>query len=118
MFTFRISSAFFKIKRFVCLKAILINADAVMYRAQFAFDSCEAGVLLCSVGDQFTVLDSSNDQWWLVQNGHGQVGYVPASYLVADDVRIRILCILCMHDLFVCLFNPAFRGCQNPINGL
>ena len=29
-----------------------------------------------------------------------------------------ILCILCMHDFPVCLFNPAFRGCQNPINGL
>jgi len=23
-----------------------------------------------------------------------------------------------MHDFPVCLFNPAFRGCQNPINGL
>jgi len=29
-----------------------------------------------------------------------------------------ILCILCMRDFPVCLFNPAFRGCQNPINGL
>jgi len=23
-----------------------------------------------------------------------------------------------MHDFSVCLFNPAFQGCQNPINGL
>ena len=23
-----------------------------------------------------------------------------------------------MHDFSVCSFNPAFRGCQNPINGL
>jgi len=61
--------------------------SVVMYRAQFAFNSSEAGVLPCVVGDQFTVLDSSTDQWWLVQNGQGQVGYVPASYLVADDVR-------------------------------
>jgi len=58
-----------------------------MYRAQFVFSSSEASVLPCAVGDQFTVIDSSNDQWWLVQNGQGQVGYVPASYLVADDVR-------------------------------
>jgi len=28
------------------------------------------------------------------------------------------LCILCMHDFPVCVFNQAFRGCQNPINGL
>ena len=63
------------------------DVDAVMYRAQFAFDSCEAGVLPCAVGDQFTVIDSSNELWWLVQNGKGQVGYVPASYIVADAVR-------------------------------
>lgn len=61
--------------------------DAIMYRAQFAFDSHEAGVLPCVVGDQFTVIDCSNEQWWLVQNGNGQVGYVPANYIVADDVR-------------------------------
>lgn len=62
--------------------------DAVMYRAQFAFSSREAGVLSCVVGDQFTVLDSTNEQWWLVQNGKGQVGYVPANYIVPDDVRV------------------------------
>ena len=57
-----------------------------MYRAQFAFNSSEPGVLPCAVGDQFTVVDSSHEQWWLVQNGQGQVGYVPANYIVADDV--------------------------------
>ena len=35
-------------------------------------------------------------------------------WIVSSDV---ILCILCMHDFPVCSFNPAFRGCQNPING-
>jgi len=35
--------------------------------------------------------------------------------IISSDV---ILCILCIHDFSVCLFNPAFRGCQNPINGL
>jgi len=35
--------------------------------------------------------------------------------IISSDV---ILCILCMHDFPVCLFNPAFRGCPNPINGL
>jgi len=32
--------------------------------------------------------------------------------IICDDV------ILCVHDFPVCSFNPAFRGCQNPINGL
>ena len=33
---------------------------------------------------------------------------------------IASICILCMHDsdFPVCSFNPAFRDCQNPINGL
>ena len=34
--------------------------------------------------------------------------------IISSDV---ILCISCMHDFPVCLFNPAFRGCQDPING-
>jgi len=72
-----------------------------MYRAQFAFDSREAGVLPCAVGDQFTVLDSSNEQWWLVQNGKGQVGYVPANYIVADDVRKINETIWCYQDILL-----------------
>ena len=67
--------------------SIFLFADGIMYRAEFAFNSSEPGVLPCVVGDQFTVLDSSHEQWWLVQNGQGQVGYVPANYIVADDVR-------------------------------
>ena len=58
-----------------------------MYRAKFVFDSSEAGVLTFAAGDQFTVIDSSDEHWWFVQNGMGQVGYVPASYIVEDDVR-------------------------------
>ena len=38
--------------------------------------------------------------------------------IISSDVILSILCILCMHDFSVCLFSPAFRGCQNPINGL
>ena len=77
-----------------------------MFRAQFAFDSPEPSVLPCAAGDQFTVLDSSNDLWWLVQNGNGQVGYVPASYLVADDVRIKLLSVRYEYLSFV---NPQYN---------
>jgi len=66
-----------------------------MYRAKFAFASRDAGVLPCVAGDRFTVIDSSDEQWLLVMNGKGQVGYVPANYLVVDDVRrmINYFCI-------------------------
>ena len=33
-------------------------------------------------------------------------------YIICSDA------IWCMHDFPVCLFTPAFKGCQNPINGL
>jgi len=66
-----------------------------MYRAQFAFDSSEAGVLLFDVGDPFTVIDTSDEHWWLAQNGRGQVGYVPANYLIADDVRFICEFLIC-----------------------
>jgi len=39
-------------------------------------------------------------------------GHLPVKTTIAN------ICILCMHDFPVCSFNPAFRGCQNPINGL
>jgi len=44
--------------------------------------------------------------------------YVIKTFLFYLDYIISSNVILCMHDFSVCLFNPAFQGCQNPINGL
>jgi hypothetical protein len=56
-----------------------------MYRAQYPLQSTGSGVLSFTTGDQFTVMERPNDNWWLVQNGRGEMGYVPANYLVADE---------------------------------
>ena len=61
-----------------------------MYRAQYDFECTEDQALSFSANDTFTVMDTSDPYWWLVQNGYGQVGYVPENYLVKDDVSYYI----------------------------
>ncbi len=57
-----------------------------MYKAAYQYESQDASSLSFQENDRFTVMDTSNEFWWLVQNGNGQVGYVPANYLEKDDV--------------------------------
>lgn len=60
-----------------------------MFRALYSFNSEDSGTLNCKDGDQFTVLDKTlSSDWWLAQNGLGQVGYVPRTYLVEENVRV------------------------------
>jgi SH3 domain len=62
-----------------------------MYRALYAFDNTAENVLPCEAGDRFTILDDTDEHWWLAQNGRGQVGYIPASYLAVDEVNFQFL---------------------------
>ena len=57
-----------------------------MYRALYAFENNADNVLSCKAGDKFTVLENSDEHWWLAQNGKGELGYVPANYLTVDEV--------------------------------
>ena len=57
-----------------------------MFRALYDFQATEGTSLSFEASDQFTVMDTSDPYWWLVQNGYGQVGYVPANYLQHDEV--------------------------------
>ncbi len=57
-----------------------------MYKALYDFESGEDQALTFNADDHFTVMDTVDPYWWLVQNGFGQVGYVPANYLVKDEV--------------------------------
>jgi len=58
-----------------------------MYRALYAFENDADNVLPCKAGDMFTILENDDAHWWLVQNGRGQLGYIPASYLALDEVN-------------------------------
>lgn len=58
-----------------------------MHRALYRYDSTDEGALSFTENDTFTVIDTSNGpHWWLAQDGRGQIGYVPVSYLTKNEV--------------------------------
>ena len=57
-----------------------------MYKALYSFEGQDSSALSFTENDCFTVLESKDQYWWLVQNGSGQVGYVPANYITKDTV--------------------------------
>ncbi len=58
-----------------------------MYRAIYSYEGHQEHTLDFIENDQFTVMDTRDQYWWLVQNGFGEIGYVPANYLEADEVN-------------------------------
>jgi hypothetical protein len=36
-------------------------------------------------GDQYIVLDDSQDHWWQVENSSGEVGFIPSNYVKKFD---------------------------------
>ena len=57
-----------------------------MYRALYSFQATDPSALSFTASAHFTVMDTSDQYWWLVQNGSGFVGYVPANYLAKEEV--------------------------------
>lgn len=57
-----------------------------MLRALYDYKTDTKQYLSFQTGDQFTVLDSSNKDWFLAQNGFGEIGYVAKNYVVKDEV--------------------------------
>ena len=74
---------------FLVLQSSLSSA-LKMYRATYSYEGHQEHTLDFIEGDQFTVMDTRDQYWWLVQNGFGEIGYVPANYLEADEVRYTI----------------------------
>lgn len=67
-------------------KGTLLN-KRTMYKALYPFKSSDANALTFNAGDTFTLIDNKKDaHWWLVQNGKGEVGFVPENYLQQDQV--------------------------------
>lgn len=52
-----------------------------MYRALYEYKNRMPEYLSFKAGDQFTILDRTNKDWLLAQNGMGQIGYVPYNYI-------------------------------------
>ena len=60
-----------------------------MYKALYDFTISDENGLSFAANERFTVLDSQKDpHWWLVQNGTGKIGFVPANYLAEDEVSV------------------------------
>ena len=76
-----------------------------MYRATYSYEGHQEHTLDFIEGDQFTVMDTRDQYWWLVQNGFGEIGYVPANYLEADEVRYMIV----LRSAYTYRFLPRLR---------
>mmetsp|Transcript_14216 Transcript_14216/g.36691 ORF Transcript_14216/g.36691 Transcript_14216/m.36691 type:complete len:532 (+) Transcript_14216:260-1855(+) len=55
-----------------------------LYMAKFEYEERDTGDMGFSKGDVLTILDQSNDDWWVAAQGRTK-GYVPANYLVPYD---------------------------------
>lgn len=56
-----------------------------MFRALYDYKTDMEQYLSFQTGDQFTVLDSSQKDWYFAQNGFGEIGYIPKNYVVKDQ---------------------------------
>ena len=59
-----------------------------MYRAQYDYKTNLARYLSFQAGDEFTVLENANEDWFLAQNGFGEIGYIPKNYMLKETVSI------------------------------
>ena len=74
-----------------------------MYRALYEYKSALPDYLSFRAGDQFTIIDRASKDWFKAQNGMGQIGYVPCTYVTSVQVT-RLLQAIVFFSLFVLLF--------------
>jgi tyrosine-protein kinase Tec len=60
-------------------------ATSKLVVAVYPFTAIEPGDLTLEKGDDYVVLDDSQDHWWQVQNKHGEVGFIPSNYVKEKD---------------------------------
>jgi len=53
--------------------------------AVYPFTAIEPGDLSLVKGEQYIVLDDSQDHWWQVENSVGEVGFIPSNYVKKFD---------------------------------
>ena len=63
--------------------------DRMVVMAMYPFEAIEPGDLSLVKGDQYIVLDDSQDHWWQVENSSGQTGFIPSNYVKKlDDIGL------------------------------
>lgn len=64
--------------------------ERVVVVAVYPFTAIEPGDLSLVKGEQYIVLDDSQDHWWQVENSTGEVGFIPSNYVKKlDDVGLN-----------------------------
>ena len=53
--------------------------------ALYPFTAIEPGDLTLVKGDEYEVLDDSQDHWWQVRNKMGEEGFIPSNYVKEKD---------------------------------
>merc|ERR1712223_1477850 len=52
---------------------------------QCILTAIEEGDLTLTKGEEYVVLDDSQDHWWEVRNSRGEVGFIPSNYVKELD---------------------------------
>ncbi len=53
--------------------------------AVYPFFAIEPGDLSLAKGEEYTVIDDSQDHWWQVVNKNGEKGFIPSNYVKEKD---------------------------------
>lgn len=53
--------------------------------AVYPFTAIEPGDLTLTKGEEYVVLDDSQDHWWQVRNSMGEEGFIPSNYVKEKD---------------------------------
>ncbi|KAJ8301354.1 hypothetical protein KUTeg_020341 [Tegillarca granosa] len=67
----------------------MLHEVSDMYKALYDYKSTLKDYLNFSSGEQFTILDKSRSDWYLAQNGFGEVGYVPHNYITKINATLQ-----------------------------
>lgn len=61
------------------------SPERLVVVAVYPFTAIEPGDLSLVKGEQYIVLDDSQDHWWQVENSTGEVGFIPSNYVKKFD---------------------------------
>jgi len=57
------------------------GGERIVVVAVYPFTAIEPGDLSLVKGDQYIVIDDSQDHWWQVENSTGELGFIPSNYV-------------------------------------
>ena len=63
----------------------LLVDGAKLVIAVYPFTAIEPGDLSLVKGEEYTVVDDSQDHWWQVVNKLGEKGFIPSNYVKEKD---------------------------------